>query len=314
MTTKHFCIAITFDPELDAFDPTTGNEQLGSWDGIEFGVPRIMRTLETLGNAIGKDIVSSWFVRCDDHIEDLTGSASFLLNKFKETWKSIRRDRGEICFHPHLYERSPNGNWIQSTNSTAISEQIYRSHYQMKLAGFDPAISRIGNAYGSNACFQALSELGIIADSSAMPGRLRVDQHRTIDWVNTPRKAYKPSRNDYRQPGTPAHDILQIPFSMIETKASYDNSVFLRYLDLSFHPDVFLNGFHDLVKSSDYAVTITHPSALLDSGKAHGLISYDLYSLGQNLKQLIEALNQIERPYKFVTMSELASQLNEVTR
>ena len=125
-------------------------------------------------------------------------------------------ERGdEIGFHPHLYRLS-DGEWRQETDVAALREQLAEAIEAMRGAGFEPRSSRIGEAFGSNEVMSALNEFGIQCDSTAMPGRVRRDAERQLDWGTTPQQPYHPSTADYRQPGAPELRLLEVPMSMID--------------------------------------------------------------------------------------------------
>jgi hypothetical protein len=176
----------------------------------------------------------------------------------------------------------------------------------MMDAGFSSKVSRIGEAFCSNAVMDALEECGIQIDSTAMPGRVRIDAERNLDWGMTPEHVYYPAVNDYRLPGNPTRKLLEIPMSMLRTIADYDQKPLLRYLDLSFHPRVIRDGISDLVKTAEIIVAVTHPSAVLKSAIPHGLISFSADAFAENLDSLLLECSRQERPVKFVTLAQIA--------
>ena len=241
MTRDPLLIALTFDAEADAFDTSIGSGAALSWRGIEEGIPLIDGVLAGVRDSANGRANATWFVRCDDHIAQVTGDAAHLLKRYKDCWETHRDAGDEIAFHPHLYRRDDAG-WIQETDPLALQDQILRSHAAMCAAGFESRVSRIGEAYGANAVMTALDELGIRCDSTAMPGRVRKDETRSLDWHGTPDHPYHPSIRDYRVPGIPAHSLLEVPMTMVMTRAAYDKAPLRRYLDLSFHAEALREG------------------------------------------------------------------------
>ena len=311
MSPEPLLIALTFDAEADAFDPSIAPTDPQSWRGIEEGIPVVDSLLHDRKDSFGEGPRSTWFVRCDDQVADLTGSHAYLLDHYRPCWATHQANGDEIGFHPHLYQPIK-GKWVQETDADAIVAQIDRSYAAMRAAGFDGKVSRMGEAFGSNAVMQALDQLGMRSDSSAMPGRVRMDGARSLDWSMTPSSPYYPSCADYRITGEPARKVLQIPMSMAWTRATYDKEPFRRYVDLSFHHEALRKGIPALVAEARIIVTITHPSTVLPplKGDPHGLLSFRPEDFALNLDCIEDHIKRLGRPFRFVTLSEAVDILN----
>ena len=138
-----------------------------------------------------------------------------------------------------------------------------------------------------------------------MPGRIRKDNQRQIDWGITTNNFYNPSHEDYRIEGEMNHEIIEIPMTMIPTKADYDQKRFFRYLDLSFHSRVFVEGFDKLVINSKYILATMHPSSILESEYKHGLLSFNSDVFFSNLSNLIKMCKKNYIEFKFVCVRDL---------
>ena len=298
-------LALTFDAEMDAFDASFAPRESAEWRGIEDGVPLIEMVLEGVCDCDKKRAVATWFVRCDDQIEYIAGSASYLFDRYAGLWRRRQQLGDEIAFHTHLY-RQESGGWSQDKEPLSLRAQILRSYSAMMDAGFSSKVSRIGEAFCTNAVMDALEECGVQIDSTAMPGRVRIDAERNLDWSMTPEHAYYPSVDNYGSPGDPARKLLEIPMSMLRTEADYDRKPLLRYLDLSFHPRALRKGISDLVKTAEIIVAVTHPSAVLTSTIPHGLISFSADAFAENLDSLLRECARQERPIKFITLAQTA--------
>ena len=243
-------------------------------NGINHGYPVARKILEKIEINYSFKIPATWFVRCDDEIEEITGERNFLLKEFVNSWYCCEEEGHEIGFHPHLYRRRGN-KWEQDFRKNTQLEQLEKSWQAANSSGFQISSSRIGEAYCNNEIMKSLNDLGIKVDSTAMPGRVRKDNERWIDWEKTPDKAYKPSIDDYRVPGVATHSLTELPMSMLLTKAYYDKEKYSRYLDLSFHTECINFGINELVKNANTIVVVTHLSTLLQNNIPHGLISFD---------------------------------------
>jgi hypothetical protein len=298
-------IALTFDAEMDAFDTSIASADSLEWRGIEEGVPQIESILADVRDSRGSTASATWFVRCDDQIGHMTGSPAYLLERYQALWQKRWQMGDEIAFHPHLY-RQQDGLWKQDMEPESLRSQIQRSLAAMQGAGFLSRVSRIGEAFGSNALIAALDECGMQCDSTAMPGRVRVDAERSLDWGVTPAGAYHPSVADYRVPGKPARRLLEVPMSMIQTRADYDRAPLMRYLDLSFHPRVLRDGLAALVGTAQALVTVTHPSTILPGHAEHGLLSFSVEAFAKNLCLLLQECLHQGRSFRFITLRERA--------
>lgn len=298
-------IALTFDAEMDAFDMSIAAPDTLEWRGIEQGIPLIDSILAEHRDSLGKRACATWFVRCDDQIEWMTGSSAYLLKRYQNIWARHQEKGDEIAFHPHLYCQEA-GRWRQDKDPITLREQIFRSIEAMRGAGFHTFVSRIGEAFCSNAVMSALEEVGIRYDSTAMPGRVREDGERNLNWAATPTHTYSPSEKDYRVPGEHERPLQEIPMSMLETLADYDQAPCRRYLDLSFHARALHRGIPALVASADTIVTVTHPSAVLPGNAPHGLLSFSQEVFADNLRALLQESSKQGRPVRFVTLRDIS--------
>lgn len=314
--TRLLPIALTFDLDPDVFDasidPESHRKRL-TWLCITLGIRRIHEALETIPDFRGSVPPCTWFVRVDNQIADIYGRPAYLLEEYDGIFRSAQKRGDEISWHPHLYRRVGN-NWIQETDDAALDASLNSSVADMRRMGYEVQCSRIGEAYGSSGIMRSLSQLGIKYDATAMAGRRRVDDQRLIDWLPTPPDGYRPSRADHRIPGKPDFPILEVPMSMLQVKAGYDEQPILRYLDLSFHPASLEAGLSNLVKSAPHLVAVTHPSAILTEcrpAKPHGLLSYAIEGLIANVRAIIACAQAAGRTVQFVTMSDLGRQIEK---
>lgn len=313
MTLPTLNIALTFDTDNDVFDQTVARENADArgqlqWRGIEEGIPQIRNVLRTHKDCFGNTACATWFVRADGQLRTLMGSAGYLLDTYRELWQQLESEGDELACHPHLYRETDEG-WHQETDAERLREGVAESLRAFRDRGWDPEVSRIGEAFCCNALMEELGELGFHADSTAMPGRVRKDDERSLDWENTPQHPYHPSRADYRVPGDDALRLLEIPMSMAHVRADYDERPFSRYVDLSFHPRALREGLRELLPRTSLLVTITHPSAVLTglNPKPHGLLSFDWAAFETNLHTIIDTCSASNRPFRFQTMSQVLS-------
>ncbi|MEN0651598.1 MULTISPECIES: hypothetical protein [Hyphobacterium] len=304
--------ALTFDLDPDIFDESISSSNARtrlSWRGISEGVPAIRAALDVFAPGIPV----TWFVRVDNQIADIYGRPGHLLEQHRGLFEDLRARGDEIAWHPHLYRRKDEG-WEQETDDAALLTAMQAAIADMRALGFEPRCGRIGEAYGSTGLMAAFDACGIPYDSTAMSGRKRIDGERSIDWLDTPRTAYRPSKSDHRVPGSPAHDVIEIPMSMLKVKADYDAEPFLRYLDLSYRTEAVACGMDSLVSEAPYLVAVTHPSALMPDFApmgGHGLLSFDLENMTRTLRLLAETAAAKCRELTFTTLGALGDRIAE---
>lgn len=310
-------IVLTFDAEADVFDSSIGDKAspLPGFRGIEEGIPLIDGVLRACVDSEGAPARSTWYVRTDRQLGRLFGNEAYLLEKYRHCWQRHAAEGDEIGFHPHLDRISP-AESCQEAGGSAIRAQIAGTLAAVRRAGFAPVSSRIGEAFGSNAVMAALDECGFQCDSSAMPGRVRHDAARELDWGPTPAQPFQPSTSDYRTPGSPARSVLEVPMSMVETLADYDRVPLLRYVDLSFHHAAIRKGLSAWLEEARLLVTVTHPSTVLPgiSPERHGLLSFDIGVFQRNLQFILAECGRLERRVRFVTMCECANSFRELAK
>ena len=179
-----------------------------------------------------------------------------------------------------------------------------------------PAVIRIGEAYHSNELMLFLNEIGLRADSSALPGRKRSDDEKVFDWESTPNHPYRPSRHDCRIPETPELGLWEIPMNTVPTQVSYDRVPLLRYLNPAFHPTAFNEGVTSFLREYDVAVSVMHLFEIVSEffsdskEKAHPLLSFDSGAVEKNMKSIMATARAIGKKIRFVTMNGLLARLD----
>jgi hypothetical protein len=291
------------DVDADHFDESiAGRPVVPQFRGLTEGVPWMLEVLDPYRDAGGRPPRLTWFVRVDNQLEALLGSATHLLTTYRALWEERLRRGDELAWHPHLYRRR-DGRWVQDAEGPRLRRALRRSYQAMSDWGVRPRSSRIGEAYMHPAVFQVLEDLGVEVDSTAMPGRRRWDATRLIDWAPTPASPYYPSRCDYRVPGHPAFRTLEVPMSMATVRAAYDTAPVLRYVDLSFRHEALRNGLRAMLASASVLVTVVHPSGLVPLGH-HGLIGFGPGDFRRNVDLVVTEAVRGGRELHFALLGE----------
>jgi len=302
-------IVLTFDVELDSFDESIEHVTSihSAFSGAKYGVPILENILSEVEKNFEIDIPVTWFIRADNQIYNLTGSHTYLINEYYSRWEARVLRGDEIGFHPHLffYDKTKKV-WEQDLNNDRISEQLFVTFKEFSKTGFIPTASRIGELFFSNEILKTLLELKIECDSTALPGRYRKDKQRHFDWRDAPKEPYYPSIENYRLASLSSNTLLEVPMTTIKTKAHYDNDEYLRYFDLSFNHDIFVDDFKKVTLSSKAIICITHANTILRSDKKHGLLSFDRDCFKINLEKLVSSAIKNNREVRFYTLSKFA--------
>jgi len=158
----------------------------------------------------------------------------------------------------------------------------------------------------NNNIMNFIRNLGILSDSSAIPGRVRKDHEKVFDWSNSQNFPYHPSIKNYQDQTNVSEKFLEIPMNTIKIKTSYDKEPILRYVNLSFIPKLMYQGLNDFIVNKETLVTITHPFELFKNFKINeGLISYNVDTLEKNILNLIQICKKNNKKINFLKISEL---------
>ena len=107
-------LCVTVDIDQDGLSFGTERDAL-RWDSVE-AVPRLAELFEKHG------VRATWFVRADNQLSEVYGSAAYLLERFATHWNALQRAGHLIAWHPHVYRRTDR--WIPETDPSRCAEQL----------------------------------------------------------------------------------------------------------------------------------------------------------------------------------------------
>jgi hypothetical protein len=316
MSNVKLLIALTIDTDSDYYfgdkfaSISKQDKSILGWYGLDVGKNILVNTIEDVSKQYGIPIPITWFIRCDYQVGKQNGNPAFLLKLYNDWWQKRYEKGDDIQWHAHLY-RQVEGIWKQETSKIQLRKDLEVSLDEFIKSGFNPSIIRIGESYHSNKLMKIISELGLNADSSAMPGRIRKDEEKVVDWLHTPNFPYHPSKKNYRISGEKNYDLWELPLNTVTTKVSYDKKPILRYVNLSFQPGILDKGVLEFIKKNNILVSITHPFEIVDKffsdskSSRHPLLSFRPESVSYNLRMIIKSAQSIQKEVEFVTMSQL---------
>ena len=294
---EKFNIYLTFDIDQD-FDPNSAdyyNRSAAKFDSFGAGFQRIIDVLD--GKAF------SVFVRSDYQISKVYGDYGHLIKSNPTLIKSIKSHNGELNWHIHLYTEKGN-DWVPVGEDELVNSFNRDLENVKAIPEINWRIIRIGECVMTNPLMQAINKACILVDSTALPGRVRNDAEKKLDWGITENKPYHPSFDDYRTQGEPAMNVLEFPMVTIPMKASYDKEPISRYVNLSFKTEVLFQNMADYVRNNDSLLSITHPFEVLSPGQ-HGLIAYDMEVFKKNIQELVAVVRECGKEPVFKHVSEV---------
>lgn len=294
---EKFSIYLTFDIDQD-FDPNSAdyyNRSAAKFDSFGSGFQRIIDILD--GKAF------SVFVRSDYQVGKVYGDYGHLIKSNPSLIKSIKQHNGEINWHIHLYKERGD-EWVPVSEDDLV-ESFNRDLLNVKrIPEINWRILRIGECVMTNPLMEAINNSGILVDSTALPGRVRNDAEKKLDWEITGNKPYHPSFEDYRITGEPSMNVLEVPLVTIPMKASYDKESISRYVNLSFKTEVLFQNMAEYVRNNDSLLSITHPFEVLSPGQ-HGLIAYDIEVFKKNIQEIDAVVRKCGKEPVYKHVSEL---------
>ncbi len=305
-------ISITFDTDYDyyytpkkEYSQVKMKEDMLSWSSMEEGIPIINDKLRCFSDSYGNEICFTWFLLSDNRQMEKNQDYTFIYKKYKHFWKDLINKGDELGLHVHLIEKS-NDLWVQciddNKNLNTLRELISAWEHLINFKSI-----RFGYCYQSNRIMNFVNNAGFFIDSSALPRR-KVDGPQYFDWEETPEHPYHPSKQNYKVPSEDNLDILEVPFSIFKSKLKDDKNPVYRYINLSFHPFILKKEFERIVKTKKILNIVTHFFEFIPrfnlSNKKNLLIAFNSEVLVNNLKNLINTCVKLNRPYKFVRISE----------
>ena len=193
--------------------------------------------------------------------------------------------------------------WVQETRDDQI-EEILRGTADL-LPDHAFASIRMGWGYMTNRVAGLIDEMGIAVDSSAIPRPVYSWETSSKNWIGTLKTPYFPSIKDYRVPGTPKRDYLEIPITTSVIKAPYDKETVVRYLNPAYRPDLLYPAIKSCCENQDEAVLIAHPYEF-KSGPKNGLFPDGAFALRANIQSILNEALKNNKAVRFVTIAELA--------
>lgn len=252
------------------------------------------KKIDYIQKTLKKKIPITWFLRCDDTVKYELGSEDAFLHRIKNFIQRRKKKGDCFGFHPHLYEMKKK-KWLLIKNKSVLKKKL--TIFINSWIGFfwdQKRICRIGDLYMNNCILKILNDNHFYIDSTALPGRKRVDDFFLFDWLKTNNQPYYPSVKNYQVTGAKVRKILELPISTIKFKSSYDKSEVIRYLNPAFK-NSYLNNSINISRFNKNIVSLTHPFEFLNLRKnKNNLFSQSIDEIISNFKLIFKSNYKIK--------------------
>jgi hypothetical protein len=298
-------VVVTVDVDNDG--AAAGERTALAWTSME-RLPALKAVFERVGVCV------TWFVRADNQLMDVYGTAAHLLLAHEPLWARVVGAEDELGWHPHVYRWcGETRRYIGERDPARFVDQLKAAHSDLTSQGYRFASVRIGEAFHCNATMQAVEDLGLSVDSTAIPGRKRDDGSRVFDWASTPNHPYHPSRADYRVAGaSDPRELLEVPMTTAPIRTAYDSGEVHRYLNPSFHHQIFRGAIErhlaerEALQAEEHVLTlILHPDEVVPRDRAHSLYAFSLDEVQRNMEYLVARLKELGVEHRALRMRDV---------
>lgn len=287
-----FFVCVTFDVDLVVPTSSAVAAEMKAW----------RKYVSELRRAV-PDFRATVFLRADRQLQQLFGRPDHIFRAYDRELRDVRSQGHEVGWHPHSYSLV-NGRWIQNTDEERMMTELEAVSTQIDGVGLKAC--RMGWGFHTNKTMELVDRTGFKVDSSAIPRPVYKWEETVKDWAPTPDHPYRPSRADYRIPGDPALDILEVPMSVLPIPGPADTEPNVRrYINLAYWPGVFAQAVETWASHHNHLVTITHAHELLGE-QMHPLFSPHQDVLETNLRTLERVVCRAGKRVHYITVSDFA--------
>lgn len=206
MTRIPVLMCIDVEPDERLIDPNVRK----AWRGFEITYEFFSELRLRLQAATGSPVHFCWFLRMDPQIARTYGSASWAVTRYPLLIEELKRAGDALGSHTHAWRWNDASNeWILDLADQEWVDQCVR----MGLRSFNESLNesclyfRFGDRWMSNATFDLVEKLGVRFDMTLEPGQEggQLEEPSTgslLDYGHVPQYPYRPSRREFRIPGS----------------------------------------------------------------------------------------------------------------
>lgn len=185
------------------------------------GVWECLSHIRLLRRLMGRDLPRmTWFLRSDESIRFATGAFDSAYSCQRDLWQQLREEGHELGWHVHTMSFSEASGIFEFDRKPAWLREAYET---LRL-DFPVRSARTGWDFGGTDLLNALEDLGVESDLSALPGNMIWQKIGSrwifIDWHRAPAHPYFPARDDYQAESSVRRALLEIPVYQFRDRLS----------------------------------------------------------------------------------------------
>jgi hypothetical protein len=285
---------LTIDVGPDDAVLGAGRTDSAAWGRSEAGLAVLTDSLKRLEDELGAPVPATWFIRADEAIRRQLGSYDAVVRKCQELLHAS-------------FSRGHEAAWLVQPPCA----ELRSVHEALRAGGWLARSARAGELTHDNRSLAGFDALGIAFDSSALPGRARLEEGWGIDWRGTPERPYRPSVSDYRVPGEPSLAIWEIPLTTLAIRAPYDAHPVARYVNPCMRGALLWPALEHVIADASYLLCVMHPDeAIARQDRGHPLIAYSADNLRANLRRIVRSCVDSGRGVSFTTVADFGARLD----
>ena len=297
-----FCLTIDIDP--DGLSGKEINRDASSFKSFE----SLSSFSQIINDELKMEIPLTWFIRIDDQMNFFFGNRFYLVEQYNIFFGKAIKERHELAWHPHIYEKSEN-EFIIPTSVEFCIDQLSSVHEEIKTNRLAFVSFRNGEGWHTNETMQFVEQLGFSVDSTAIPGVKKPTPH-LLNWKETFNHPYFPSKENYQLAGVEA-GLLEMPMNTWFVKAPYDVQTKLRYMN----PAVRSKIFEESIKANQTSLAaeeinihtlISHPDEIASQSFSDNLYGCTIDNYIDNIRLLINNAVKKNDTFEFLTMQQAA--------
>ncbi len=337
MKRVYIIIGCDTDHDRRSFIPGVGDKEL-SWVGMREGISRARECTAEIKDSEGNGPVFTWCLRVDNQIRHYYNDYAWVLKEHRQFLQELADSGDELGWHPHFWRFDrEKGRWYQEIDDRRWQVEMLHQAYAAYREVFpgSPQSVRMGWNYHNTDTMNALAELGVRVDFSAVPGmklgRTFAKQENIYNWYNTTRRPYYPSGHNYQAEGNEndALKILEVPnlvsrsfwWGMVAGLVlAKKMKAFRPFLQALLRPRYvinitagkryfkpILNQFRRDLRESQSEVFIFNSYFHADETAQNGSWLYSAEYLKTNLQDIVDVALKADARVKFISAREAAS-------
>ena len=289
------------------------------WMGYENLHTFLFKIRPAIEQATGRPVHFNWLFRLDWQIKKVYGDAAWALKEYRSLVKEARDSGDSLGVHVHAWRPKRVGlkrTWIADfSDHEWIASCVSLAHLAfVESIKEQPEIFSFGDHYISPEVLAQLERLGFRCDMSMHPGRpilqRFVPEEESCGWLpsflNTPRQAFKPTRNTLCKTDHDAIGLWEIPVSVGFLKSVHNPQI------TEAHKLLFGMHFDQAQEIIEQNLALTTPYLLAEMRSDVRLDDYNQMQFDRAVDYLMH--HPLAKSIEFKTVSAHLDQLDLMTQ